>query len=366
MLYTWVSLFFVLPVPYCVCLLFIVFLFLHHTYLMPSFPVFASLRHQNDMIEWEKELKDLSDKEERKRKAMEDTTAKEASPEQKLVEEAMAVSREKLMEEAKEEERPELTVAKLEEQLESEREEVLEVVEDLSVLVGESALEEQREKFHRLKEEHTGDMEGLKLSAEELLEEVEDELASMAYAETNKEVKAEEAPKPEPATEKVKTTKEAVAAAVDEAKAVAEKKEAEPVAVKEEAKKKEEEEEEEEDEWAEDIREDENYSERAHTALSSRLDSMISRIEKRIEVYDVQIGDKLRILDQDQDGILSDEEVRQAIKVVLKEYNTDEEVNEVMQRLLVEVQSKDGRISVEQLKQLAEAYRKAQQDSEDA
>ena len=68
--------------------------------------------------------------------------------------------------------------------------------------------------------------------------------------------------------------------------------------------------------------------------LKSRIESMVDKIEVQLSDVQVKIGDKLHVLDKDMDGILSVEEIAQALQLVLKRKITDEEAFEIAQKMV--------------------------------
>lgn len=68
--------------------------------------------------------------------------------------------------------------------------------------------------------------------------------------------------------------------------------------------------------------------------LKSRIESMVDKIEVQLSDVQLKIGDKLHVLDKDMDGILSVEEIAQALQLVLKRKITDEEAFEIAQKMV--------------------------------
>jgi len=63
----------------------------------------------------------------------------------------------------------------------------------------------------------------------------------------------------------------------------------------------------------------------AISTLKARIFKMVNKIETQIDKYEEKIGDKLHLLDKDGDGIISMEEIAEALEVVLKRDITHEE-----------------------------------------
>jgi len=67
------------------------------------------------------------------------------------------------------------------------------------------------------------------------------------------------------------------------------------------------------------------------------------------------LGDKLRLLDLDDDGELSKDELKSAVTKILKRSSSPEEIDEFFQALDAD---KDGKVSVVELLRYAEEKRK--------
>ena len=68
--------------------------------------------------------------------------------------------------------------------------------------------------------------------------------------------------------------------------------------------------------------------------LKKRIESMLDKIEDRIEEVHVNIGDKLHFLDKDRDGIMSKEEVAEVLQQVFKKKLTPEEAMEMADEIV--------------------------------
>lgn len=73
--------------------------------------------------------------------------------------------------------------------------------------------------------------------------------------------------------------------------------------------------------------------------VKKHLDRMLEQLEDELEDVDKSIGDKLRVLDKDQDGIVTAEEVYDAIHNILRNNNPDEAAKSIIELL---DQDKDG------------------------
>ncbi|RLN69370.1 hypothetical protein BBJ29_000239 [Phytophthora kernoviae] len=80
--------------------------------------------------------------------------------------------------------------------------------------------------------------------------------------------------------------------------------------------------------------------------MMKKLESMLSNLEVEIEAVDRHVGDRLNILDRDSDGVLTAEELRDAVMTILRKANTQEDVEWVIS--LIDEDS-DGKIALEEL-----------------
>lgn len=85
--------------------------------------------------------------------------------------------------------------------------------------------------------------------------------------------------------------------------------------------------------------------------LKKRIESMVDKIEVQLSDVQVKIGDKLHVLDKDMDGILSVEEIAEALQLVLKREITSEEAMEIAKQI---DDNKDGVFTVQELIQWVE------------
>lgn len=60
--------------------------------------------------------------------------------------------------------------------------------------------------------------------------------------------------------------------------------------------------------------------------MMKKLDTMLSSLEIELDKIDRDVGDRLNILDRDSDGVLSAEELRDAVMTILRKNNTQEDV----------------------------------------
>lgn len=80
--------------------------------------------------------------------------------------------------------------------------------------------------------------------------------------------------------------------------------------------------------------------------MRKMLVSMLDKLESRIEKAESAIGDKLRLLDKDQDGVLDAQELREVVHHALKRHATEEEAQEIVSML---DKDSDGKVSVQEI-----------------
>lgn len=85
--------------------------------------------------------------------------------------------------------------------------------------------------------------------------------------------------------------------------------------------------------------------------LKRRIESMVDKIEVQLSDVQLKIGDKLHVLDKDMDGIMSVEEIAEALQLVLKRKISVEEAYEIAQQM---DDNKDGVFTVQELIQWVE------------
>ena len=89
--------------------------------------------------------------------------------------------------------------------------------------------------------------------------------------------------------------------------------------------------------------------------LQSRINSMVSKLEQRLNAADISIGDKLHILDLDQDNIINENELSDALKLLFDHIDSDSQAHRVA-KYIAELceQSDSNTITVKQLTELAD------------
>uniref|UniRef100_K3WUC8 Mitochondrial proton/calcium exchanger protein n=1 Tax=Globisporangium ultimum (strain ATCC 200006 / CBS 805.95 / DAOM BR144) TaxID=431595 RepID=K3WUC8_GLOUD len=80
--------------------------------------------------------------------------------------------------------------------------------------------------------------------------------------------------------------------------------------------------------------------------MMKKLETMLSNLEVELDKVDRDVGDRLYVLDRDSDGVLSAEELRNAVMTILRKANTEEDVDWLITQI---DEDKDGRIQVEEL-----------------
>jgi len=86
--------------------------------------------------------------------------------------------------------------------------------------------------------------------------------------------------------------------------------------------------------------------------LGALVSGILGRLEEDVERVGSKIGSKFRLLDADGDGVLSEEDVRQAIYVVLRRKALPHEVQAVMDKL---DRDNDGIIDLQEVSLMASA-----------
>ena len=96
----------------------------------------------------------------------------------------------------------------------------------------------------------------------------------------------------------------------------------------------------------EDINEDDEKDDPSIGRMRSVLDNMLVKLESDIEKVGEQLNDKLQLIDLDKDGIITTDELREAILKILKKHPSESQIAE----LAKEIDSDgDGFIQVEEL-----------------
>jgi hypothetical protein len=88
--------------------------------------------------------------------------------------------------------------------------------------------------------------------------------------------------------------------------------------------------------------------------MQSALNTMVDKLKGRIESTEKALSDKLPALDADGDGELSNEELKGAIKTLLKRSPSEKEAEEIVKVL---DKNADGKVSVAELVRYAEEKR---------
>lgn len=73
--------------------------------------------------------------------------------------------------------------------------------------------------------------------------------------------------------------------------------------------------------------------------MLKKIETMLSNLEVELEKVDRDVGDRLYVLDRDSDGVLSAEELRNAVLTILRKANTQEDVDYLISQI---DQDKDG------------------------
>ncbi|KAK2079853.1 hypothetical protein QBZ16_002248 [Prototheca wickerhamii] len=92
-------------------------------------------------------------------------------------------------------------------------------------------------------------------------------------------------------------------------------------------------------------------AERSESRLADKVASILQRVEADLDAADEHIGDRLRVLDLDNDGVISVEELQTALSF-LREQVGEEELRHMLEVLSREA-SEDGKIDVNKLMDLA-------------
>lgn len=85
--------------------------------------------------------------------------------------------------------------------------------------------------------------------------------------------------------------------------------------------------------------------------LSNRISSMLQDIEKELDVADEQIGRKLHVIDTDNDGVITPDELSTAVQF-LREQMEPDELHSLLEEL--QLQGECGGIPVAELFKLGE------------
>lgn len=73
--------------------------------------------------------------------------------------------------------------------------------------------------------------------------------------------------------------------------------------------------------------------------MMKKLETMLSNLEVELDKVDRDVGDRLNVLDRDSDGVVSAEELRNAVMTILRKTNTEDDVNWLISQI---DEDKDG------------------------
>jgi LETM1 and EF-hand domain-containing protein 1 len=88
--------------------------------------------------------------------------------------------------------------------------------------------------------------------------------------------------------------------------------------------------------------------------MKSAVNDMLDKLKVRIDTAEKELGDKMRLLDKDNDGEVSAQELKEAMSKLFKRAPTEKEAEDIVQLL---DKDKDGKFSVLELLQYIEARR---------
>lgn len=97
--------------------------------------------------------------------------------------------------------------------------------------------------------------------------------------------------------------------------------------------------------------------------LEEKVTGILRRVEKELDRVDSMIGDKLRVLDMDNDGVISVEELKSAMAFLRQELG--EEELRIMLEKLNEEAGTNGGIDVGKLMDMALAHNTASGEKDD-
>lgn len=103
------------------------------------------------------------------------------------------------------------------------------------------------------------------------------------------------------------------------------------------------------------IQEEEPAAPRELDMVSSKITSFLNKTLEKLDAdiakVDEYIGDKLHVLDVDQDGLLSEEELTQVLQTMFKYKLTEEEAKGKVRKLMENIDlDLDGVVSVDELR----------------
>jgi LETM1 and EF-hand domain-containing protein 1 len=90
------------------------------------------------------------------------------------------------------------------------------------------------------------------------------------------------------------------------------------------------------------------------TRVSKLMEKLIERIEHDMEEMEAKVGDSLHLLDTDNDGEISVDELESAVRALLRTRVTDEEVQQLVTELDADC---DGKVSVQELAAMLDRLR---------
>lgn len=95
--------------------------------------------------------------------------------------------------------------------------------------------------------------------------------------------------------------------------------------------------------------EEEEEVDQTSAILQERVAKMLDKLQKEVDSVEVSIGDKLKLLDADGDGVVSCNELRHAIQTGLKEKYSDDDVEKLLRKLDLD---HDGIVTLEELNEV--------------
>lgn len=98
----------------------------------------------------------------------------------------------------------------------------------------------------------------------------------------------------------------------------------------------------------------------ALTALETKLEKMIVRIQKDIDEAELKIGESLYLIDKDRDGMITVDELNMALKL-LKDKNVARDLPEIVRRLDGD---QDGKVVVKELNRILDEVKRKQRRQE--
>merc|ERR1712113_1077374 len=93
--------------------------------------------------------------------------------------------------------------------------------------------------------------------------------------------------------------------------------------------------------------------------MRSTLRGMMQRLEKELDKVDLRLNRKLEKIDKDADGVVTAEELADAVQHGLREHNTAEEAAAIVARL---DENRDGKVTLEELRNFIDAQRETMEE----